>query len=131
MGRASEITRDELKFTKFIGRLRIKFSELFNIILEKQLLLKGIITKAEWLEMKDKINYDFIEDNYFSELKEGEALRERLSLLRDVDEYTGKYFSAEWIRSNVLKQSEDDIKEIDKQIADEEPAEGEGDDDNF
>ena len=131
MGRASEITRDELKFTKFIGRLRIKFSELFNIILEKQLLLKGIITKAEWLEMKDKINYDFIEDNYFSELKEGEALRERLSLLRDVDEYTGKYFSAEWIRSNVLKQSEDDIKVIDKQIADEEPAEGEGDDDNF
>jgi len=131
MGRASEITRDEIKFSKFVARLRNKFSELFNIILEKQLLLKGIITKAEWLEMKDKINYNFMEDNYFAELKEGEVLRERLSLLRDVDEYTGKYFSNEWVRSTILQQSEEDIKEIDKQIEAEAPEEGEEDDDNF
>lgn len=131
MGRANEITRDELKFNKFIKRLRIKFVELFQIILEKQLLLKGVITKAEWVEMKDKINYDFLEDNYFTELKEGEVLRERLSLLRDVDEYTGKYFSTEWIRTNVLQQTEEDIKDIDKQIESEAPEEGEEDDDNF
>ena len=132
MGRANEITRDEIKFSKFIQRLRIKFSELFNIILEKQLILKGVITKAEWLEMKDLINYDFTEDNYFAELKEGEILRERLSLLRDVDEYTGKYFSTEWIRTKVLQQTEEDIKEIDKQIEAEAPEEGdEDDDDNF
>ena len=131
MGRANEITRDELKFNKFIKRLRIKFVELFQIILEKQLLLKGVITKAEWVEMKDQINYDFLEDNYFTELKEGEVLRERLSLLRDVDEYTGKYFSTEWIRTNVLQQTEEDIKDIDKQIESEAPEEGEEDDDNF
>ena len=131
MGRANEITRDELKFNKFIKRLRIKFVELFQIILEKQLLLKGVITKAEWVEMRDKINYDFLEDNYFTELKEGEVLRERLSLLRDVDEYTGKYFSTEWIRTNVLQQTEEDIKDIDKQIESEAPEEGEEDDDNF
>ena len=131
MGRANEITRDELKFNKFIKRLRIKFVELFQIILEKQLLLKGVITKAEWVEMRDKINYDFLEDNYFTELKEGEVLRERLSLLRDVDEYTGKYFSTEWIRTNVLQQTEEDIKDIDKQIEAEAPEEGEEDDDNF
>jgi len=131
MGRANEITRDELKFSKFINRLRNRFSELFNIILEKQLLLKGVITKAEWLEMKDSINYDFMEDNYFAELKEGEVLRERLSLLRDVDEYTGKYYSTEWIRTEVLKQSEDDIKQIDKQIEAEAPEEGEEEDEDF
>jgi hypothetical protein len=131
MGRANEITRDELKFSKFIKRLRTRFSELFSIILEKQLLLKGVITKAEWVEMKDSINYDFMEDNYFAELKEGEVLRERLSLLRDVDEYTGKYFSTEWIRTSVLKQSEDDVKEIDKQIESEKTEMGDEDDDNF
>jgi len=107
----------------------VVFSELFSIILEKQLLLKGVITKAEWLEMKDLINYDFMEDNYFAELKEGEVLRERLSLLRDVDEYTGKYFSTEWIRTSVLKQSEDDVKEIDKQIETEKAEMGDEEDD--
>jgi hypothetical protein len=129
MGRANEITRDELKFSKFIKRLRTRFSELFSIILEKQLLLKGVITKAEWVDMKDSINYNFMEDNYFAELKEGEVLRERLSLLRDVDEYTGKYFSTEWIRTSVLKQSEDDVKEIDKQIESEKAEMGDEDDD--
>jgi hypothetical protein len=81
--------------------------------------------------MKDSINYDFMEDNYFAELKEGEVLRERLSLLRDVDEYTGKYYSTEWIRTEVLKQSEDDIKQIDKQIEAEAPEEGEEEDEDF
>ena len=116
MGRANEITRDELKFSRFIARLRNKFTELFTTILEKQLLLKGVITKAEWIDMKDKINFDFIEDNYFAEMKEAEILRERLGLLRDVEEYAGKYYSIDYIRRVVLRQTEDDMKEQDKQI---------------
>jgi hypothetical protein len=117
LGRASEITRDELKFSKFIARLRYRFSELFHIILEKQLLLKGIITKQEWNDIKGKIYYDFLEDNHFSELKNAEIMRERLNTLRDMDEFVGKYYSMEWVRKNILQQTEDEIEEIDKQIA--------------
>jgi len=116
LGRASEITRDELKFSKFISRLRYRFSELFHVILEKQLLLKGIITKQEWNEVKGKIYYDFLEDNHFSELKNAEIMRERLSTLRDLDEYVGKYYSMEWVRKNILMQTEEEIEEIDGQI---------------
>jgi len=121
LGRSSEITRDELKFSRFINRLRNRFTELFNILLERQLLLKGIITKAEWKEIKGKLYYDFLEDNHFAELKNNEILAGRLQLLGDVDQYAGKYFSVEWIRKNVLMQTEDEIDEIDEQIA----AEGE------
>jgi len=134
MGRANEITRDELKFTRFVNRLRTKFSELFITILERQLLLKGVITRAEWNDMKDIIKFDFIEDNYFAEIKEGEVLRERLGLLRDIEEYAGKYFSNEYIRKTVLRQTEDDIKQEDKQIEKEKaeaPEEDEDDDVGF
>jgi len=130
LGRASEITRDELKFSKFISRLRYRFSELFHIILEKQLLLKGIITKQEWNDIKGKIYYDFLEDNHFSELKNAEIMRERLSTLRDLDEYVGKYYSVEWVRKNILMQSEEEIEEIEQQIADE-PSDESEDEDNF
>ena len=116
LGRASEITRDELKFSKFIGRLRYRFSELFHILLEKQLLLKGVITKEEWKEIKSKVTYDFHEDNHFTELKNAEILRERLNTLRELDEYVGRYYSMEWVRKNVLMQTEDEIDEIDKQM---------------
>ena len=116
LGRASEITRDELKFAKFISRMRFRFSELFHIILEKQLLLKGIITKQEWSDIKNKIYYDFLQDNHFTELKQAEILRERISLVRDIDEFVGKYYSAEWVRKNVLYQTEEEIEEIDAQI---------------
>ncbi len=117
VGRASEITRDEVKFSKFIARLRNRFSELFNILLERQLLLKGVITKEEWKELKANIHYDFLRDNHFTELKDAEILRDRISLLRDMDEFVGKYYSTEWVRKNVLHQTDEDIKEIDKQIA--------------
>ena len=127
LGRASEITRDELKFSKFIARLRYRFSELFHILLERQLLLKGIITKQEWNDIKGKIFYDFLEDNHFSELKNAEIMRERLNTLRDIDEYVGKYYSVEWVRKNILQQTEDEIEEIDQQIADEPSDEGEED----
>ena len=119
LGRASEITRDELKFSKFISRLRYRFSELFHILLERQLLLKGIITKQEWSEIKGKIYYDFLEDNHFAELKNSEIMRERLNTLRDIDEYVGKYYSTNWVRKNILMQTEEEIEEIDQQIADE------------
>jgi len=116
LGRASEITRDELKFNKFIMRLRNRFSELFDEILEIHLALKGITTRAEWQEMKQEVYYDFMEDNHFTELKETEIMTERLRLLGDIDQYVGKYFSEEWVRKNVLRMSEDDIEDIEKQI---------------
>ena len=118
LGRASEITRDELKFSKFVKRLRLRFSNLFLNILEIQLALKGITTRKEFKEeMKNKIYFDFADDNHFAELKYSEMMRERLTLLRDVDEYVGKYYSSEYVRKYVLRQSEDDIQDIDKQIS--------------
>ena len=132
LGRSSEITRDELKFSKFIFRLRQKFSEMFFIILEKQLLLKGIMTKQEWNEVKDKIYFDYIEDNHFAELKEAELIQNRLTVLQDADQYAGKYYSDTWIRKNILRMTEDEIEDIKKQIEDEEPEDdGEDDEDSF
>ena len=116
LGRSSEITRDEVKFKKFIDRLRKRFSDLFMQLLKTQLLLKGIITESDWQEWKESIAFDFIEDNYFSELKQSEMLRERFEMLGSLDEYVGKYISNEWIRKNVLRQSDDEIEEIKKQI---------------
>lgn len=129
LGRASEITRDELKFSRFVGRLRTRFSEIFHILLERQLLLKGVITAAEWKEIQDNIHYDFMEDNHFAELKDSEVLENRLRLLQDVDQYTGKYFSTAWIQKNVLRQSEEEIEQINQEIEDE--GDGEIDNDEF
>ena len=119
MGRAAEITRDELKFTKFVQRLRKRFTQLFHDILKTQLVLKGIITIEDWSRIKEHIQYDYLKDGYFSELKNAEMLRERLNLVNEVSPYIGKYFSVEYIRKNVLRQSDDDIIEIDGQIRNE------------
>ena len=116
LGRTTEITRDEVKFKKFIDRLRKRFSDLFMQLLKTQLLLKGIITDSDWKEWKESIVFNFIEDNYFSELKQSEMLRERFDMLSSLDEYVGKYISNEWIRKNVLRQTDDEIEEIQKQI---------------
>ena len=116
LGRAAEITRDEVKFQKFVTRLRKKFSELFHDLLKTQLILKGIITIEDWDDMSEHIQYDFIADNYFSELKEKEMLTERLGLLQQMDPFAGKYFSLDYLRRQVLKHSDAEIKEIDKQI---------------
>lgn len=118
-GRATEITRDEVKFAKFIARLRNKFASLFTKILERQLVLKGIITAEEWDDLKQHIRYKFSQDNYYAELKETEILRDRIAMLRDIDDYAGKYYSHEWIRRKVLRQSDEEMEEIDEQIADE------------
>jgi len=119
MGRAAEITRDELKFTKFVARLRKRFSAIFNDILKSQLVLKGIITIEDWTNIKEHIQYDYLKDGYFSELKNAEMLKERLSLANEITPYIGKYFSIDYVRKYVLRQSDEDIIEIDNQIADE------------
>jgi hypothetical protein len=116
LGRTSEITRDELKFSKFVDRQRSKFSEVFNQALRVQCVLKGICTDEEWEMFKENIHYDFIKDNNFSELKEAELINQRLSLLGAVDPYTGRYFSQKWIQQNVLRLSDDEIKEMQTQI---------------
>ena len=119
MGRASEVTRDELKFSKFVERLRNKFSEIFNQTLRVQCVLKGICTAEEWEEFRQHIYYNFIKDNNFSELKEAELMTNRLSLLGAVDPYTGRYFSQAWIQRNVLRLSDDDIKKMQGEIDEE------------
>jgi hypothetical protein len=116
MGRGSEITRDEVKFSKFIDRIRNDFSEMFDFMLEMQLSLKGIINRSEWALIRQEIAYDFQNDNHFTELKEAEIWRERVSLLDSVDAYVGRYFSTEWVQKNVLKFSEEDIKLMEKQM---------------
>jgi hypothetical protein len=117
MGRAAEITRDELKFTKFVQRLRKRFTQVFNDILKTQLVLKGVITIEDWDKIKEHIQYTFLKDGYFAELKNAEILRERLSLAQEVSPYVGKYYSVEYVRKNILQQTDEDILEIDRQIA--------------
>ena len=119
LGRSTEISRDEVKFKKFIDRLRKKFSELFLQLLKTQLLLKGIITKQDWDNWKNDISFDYIEDNYFSELKYNEILRERFEMLASLDEYIGKYVSNEWVRKNILRQSDEEIEEMKAQMEEE------------
>jgi len=115
-GRVSEITRDELKFGKFIRRVRARFSGIFNIILEKQLILKGVMGPEEFEEIKNQIRYDFIKDNYFEELKQSEIIRERMTTLRDVEEHVGVYYSRSWVVKNILMMSEEEFKDEREQI---------------
>jgi hypothetical protein len=122
LGRSTEISRDELKFSKFVNRLRNKYAILFDDILRVQLILKRICTEEEWKEFREDIWYDFKKDNNFDELKEAELLTNRLTLLQVVDPYVGRYYSKEWVRKNVLMQTDDDIKEIDEQISNEQAA---------
>ena len=125
LGRTNEITRDELKFAKFVDRMRNKFSDLFNQALRIQCVLKGICTAEEWDEFKEYVHYGFIKDNNFTELKDAELMKERLSLLANVDPYTGRYFSQLWIQRNVLRLTDDDIKKMQSEI-DKEKDEGLG-----
>jgi hypothetical protein len=122
IGRVAEVTRDELKFAKFVDRLRNKFADIFNQALRVQCVLKGICTADEWDQFKEHIYYDFIKDNNFAELKDAELMRERLSLLSAVDPYTGRYFSQAWIQRNVLRLTDDQIKEMQSEIDEEKEA---------
>ena len=116
LGRAAEITRDEIKFQKFVTRLRKKFSSLFHDLLKTQLVLKGICSIEDWEDMSEHIQYDFIADNYFAELKEKEMLTERLNLVTAMDPYAGRYFSLEYIRRQILRHTDAEMEEIDEQI---------------
>jgi len=116
LGRSSEILRDELKFTKFVGRLRKRFSNMFNDMLKTQLILKNIITPEDWEIMSEHIQYDFLYDNHFSELKESELLNERLTMVQAAEPYVGKYFSQDYVRRKILRQTDVEIIEQDKLI---------------
>jgi hypothetical protein len=120
IGRTTEVTRDEVKFTKFIIRLRNKFSQIFDNALATQLALKGICSREEWDQFKEDVYYDYKKDNNFTELRDAELLQSRIQTLTTVDPYVGRYYSAEWVRRNILQQTKDEIEEIDKQIKQEE-----------
>ena len=116
LGRSSEILRDELKFAKFVGRLRKRFAQLFSDMLKTQLILKNIVSLEDWDKISDHIQYDFLYDNQFAELKESEMLNERLGILATIEPYIGKYYSTEYVRKRVLRQTDGEIIEIDEQI---------------
>ena len=116
LGKTTEVLRDEIKFTKFIGRLRKRFSELFQDILKTQLILKGVIAPEDWDDMKEHIQYDYLFDNHFNELKELEMSNMRMQTVTQMDPFVGKYYSIEHVRRNILGQTDKDYKEMDKQI---------------
>jgi hypothetical protein len=117
LGRATEISRDELKFQKFIDRLRNRFATFFYEILKKQLLMKNIITEEDWLSWKNEVHIDFTRDNHFSELKEAELLREKIQTLDQIQNYVGEYFSKQWVQKNILLFDDDEIKRMDSEMA--------------
>jgi len=123
LGRSTEINRDEIKFQKFIDRLRNRFSTLFTDILKKQLVMKGIIVDEDWDSWKNDIVVDYKRDNHFSELKDAELLQNRLQTLDNMQQYVGEYFSKEWVMKNVLQFDDDDIQNMTDQIKDMEPTE--------
>jgi len=116
MGRSAEISRDEVKFTKFVGRLRKKFTELFSDLLRTQLILKGVIAEEDWSTIASVITYDFVQDGHFAELKESEMMKDRIALLQSMESYIGKYFSNDYVRKYILKQTAKEIEDIDKEI---------------
>ena len=117
LGKTTEVLRDELKFTKFIGRLRKRFAEMFHDMLKTQLILKGVIAPEDWDDMKEHIQFDFLFDNHFNELKEIEMMNQRMMTVTQMDPFVGKYFSTQYVRSNILGQTNKDMREIDKQMA--------------
>jgi hypothetical protein len=120
LGRSTEVSRDELKFQKFIDRLRMRFAHLFYDILKKQLILKGVIADEDWDNIKNDIALDYIRDNHFTELRDAELLREKLQTLDQISNYVGEYFSKEWIQKNVLQFDDEEIERIKKEIEGEE-----------
>ena len=116
LGRSSEILRDEIKFSKFVGRMRKRFSSMFSDMLRTQLILKNIITPEDWEYMNDHIQYDFIYDNHFSELKDAELMESRLNQVSQIEPYVGRYFSQDYVRRTILRQTDEEIAEQDRLI---------------
>ena len=119
IGKTTEVTRDEVKFNKFINRLRNKFSRIFDDALRVQLALKGICTTEEWDEFKEAIYYDFKKDNNFVEMREAELIRERVLTATQLDPFIGKYYSSKWVKKNVLRMTDEEIEEMEKEIEEE------------
>jgi len=119
MGRASEISRDELKFSKFINKLRMKFSEMFLNFLRVQLLSRQVMSQQDWDQIYQKINFKYATDSYFAESKQAEILRDRIAILRDAADYSGKFYSDRWLRKNLLRQTDIEIQQIDSEIQEE------------
>ena len=116
LGRSTEITRDELKFTKFVQRLRKKFTPVFTDMLKAQLILKGIVTLEDWDRMKEHIQYDFLQDGHFAELKKAELLQDRINALQTIESYIGTFYSKEYVQKNVLNMTDGEIDEMQKQM---------------
>ena len=129
LGRESEITRDELLFSKFVAKLQIRFSSLFQDVMEKQLILKNIMTSADWKKIRDKIQYDFTSDHFYTELKQQEIMTARMTLARDMEDFVGKYYSKEWFRTNILRQNEEEAQLEDERIEGELESESDGSED--
>ena len=123
LGRESEITRDELLFSKFVAKLQIRFSSLFQDVMEKQLILKNVMTSAEWSKIRDKIQYNFTSDHFYTELKQQEIMTARMTLARDMEDFVGKYYSKEWFRTNILRQNEEEAQLEDEKIESENESE--------
>ena len=124
LGRESEISRDELLFSKFIQKLQTRFSIMFSDVMERQLILKNIMTAHDWERIKDKVHYTFNTDHYYAEQKMHEIMTQRMTIARDMEDMVGKYYSKEWFRANILHQSEEEVEQEDKQMAQELEAEG-------
>ena len=129
LGRESEITRDELLFSKFVAKLQIRFSSLFQDVMEKQLILKNVMTSAEWSKIRDKIQYNFTSDHFYTELKQQEIMTARMTLARDMEDFVGKYYSKEWFRTNILRQNEQEAQLEDERIESELESESDGSED--
>ena len=127
LGRTTEVTRDEVKFSKFVNRLRNKFSQIFDHALKIQLVLKGVCTTEEYEDFREQIYYDFIKDNNFTEMRDAELLRERVNTATMLDPFIGKYYSAAWVRKNVLQMTDEEIEQIEKEIEEEGPVAQPGD----
>jgi len=116
LGRSTEITREELKFQKFIDRLRKKFTGIFKDALRIQLITKGIINAEEWDDFISQVRFDFMRDNHFTELKDAELMMNRMGMLQQIDPYVGKYYSSNWVRRNVLMQTEEEMEEMEEEM---------------
>ena len=127
LGRTTEVTRDEVKFSKFVNRLRNKFAQIFDHALKIQLVLKGVCTTEEWEDFREQIYYDFIKDNNFTEMRDAELLRERVNTATMLDPFIGKYYSAAWVRKNVLQMTDEEITQMEKEIEEEGPVAQPGD----
>jgi hypothetical protein len=127
LGRTTEVTRDEVKFSKFVNRLRNKFAQIFDHALKIQLVLKGVCTTEEWEDFREQIYYDFIKDNNFTEMRDAELLRERINTATMLDPFIGKYYSAAWVRKNVLQMTDEEIEQMEKEIEEEGPVAQPGD----